>query len=87
MRIFLLILLLPVTQLFSQELNCKVTVNFEGLQVNNRELLVDFGNIIESYVNNTQFTGEAWDGQKLIVILQFSLQMLPVKLSTLHRLY
>lgn len=65
MRIFLLMFLLPVIQLFSQELNCKVTVNYEGLQVNNRELLVDFGNIIESYVNNTQFTGEAWDGQKI----------------------
>ncbi len=49
----------------AQELNCKVTVNYEGLPALNRELLTDFASVIETYVNNTQFTGESWDGQKI----------------------
>ncbi len=49
----------------AQELNCKVTVNYEGLPALNRELLTDFANVIETYLNNTQFTGESWDGQKI----------------------
>lgn len=62
---FLVVLLLPLAGIFSQELNSTVTVNFEGLAVNYREKLVDFAGIIESYINTTQFTGEAWDGQKI----------------------
>ena len=65
MRIFLISIILPLTISFAQELNCTVTVNYEGLAVNNRELLVDFENIIESYLNTTQFTNEAWEGQKI----------------------
>lgn len=62
---FLILLYLPLASLLSQELNSTVTVNFEGLAVNYREKLVDFAGIIESYINTTQFTGEAWDGQKI----------------------
>lgn len=50
---------------FAQELNCKVTVNYEGLPALNRELLTDFASVIESYMNTTQFTGESWDGQRI----------------------
>ncbi|HMN49807.1 MAG TPA: DUF4835 family protein [Ignavibacteriaceae bacterium] len=50
---------------FSQELNCKVSVNYEGLPVLNRELLTDFAGVIESYMNTTQFTSETWKGQKI----------------------
>jgi len=64
-RNLFILLLIPFTISFSQELNCNVTVNFEGLSVENRELLVDFAGVIESYMNTTQFTGEAWDGQKI----------------------
>jgi len=64
-RIFLTLVLIPFTFSFSQELNCLVTVNYEGLSVENRERLVDFSGIIESYMNTTQFTGEAWEGQKI----------------------
>jgi hypothetical protein len=42
----------------AQELNCKVEVNFQNLPVNNRELLTDFGGIIESYLNTTRYTNE-----------------------------
>ena len=65
MRIFLILFLIPLTFSFSQELNCNVTVNYEGLSVENRERLVDFDGVIESYMNTTQFTGEAWDGMKI----------------------
>lgn len=61
--IFLFIIFTNISN--AQELNCKVTVNYEGLPVLNRELLTDFANVIETYLNNTQFTGESWDGQKI----------------------
>jgi len=65
LRIFLILVLIPFTLSFTQELNCTVTVNYEGLSVENRERLVDFRDVIEAYMNTTQFTGEAWDGQKI----------------------
>ena len=65
MRIFLILFLIPLTFSFSQELNCRVTVNYEGLSVENRERLVDFSGVIESYMNTTQFTGQAWKGIKI----------------------
>jgi hypothetical protein len=65
MRIFLILFLIPLTFSFSQELNCKVTVNYEGLSVENREKLINFSGVIESYMNTTQFTGQAWDGLKI----------------------
>lgn len=48
----------------AQELNCRVTINYEGLPINNRELLAGFANAVESYMNTTQFTPSAW-GQKI----------------------
>jgi len=61
----LFILLIPFIGILPQELNCNVTVNYEGLGVNYREKLADFAGVIENYMNTTQFTGEAWDGQKI----------------------
>jgi len=49
----------------AQELNCRVDVNYESLPVNNRELLSDFANVIENYMNTTRFTIESWDGEKI----------------------
>lgn len=65
MRTLLFFILLPLSISFSQELNCTVTANYEGLSVENRELLVDFAGVIESYLNTTQFTGTQWKGQKI----------------------
>lgn len=61
--IFLLLLIHQIS--FAQELNCKIIVNYESLPVLNRELLANFSNVIESYMNTTQFTGSSWDGQKI----------------------
>ena len=44
---------------FAQELNCNVQVNYEKLPINNRELLQDFANEIEAYMNTTRFTDMA----------------------------
>lgn len=50
---------------FAQELNCRVTVNYESLPVVNRELLVDFAVMIEDYMNKTRFTQTEWQGGKI----------------------
>ncbi len=49
----------------AQELNCRVTVNYEGLPVANRENLVPFASMIEEYMNKTRFTENTWDGDKI----------------------
>lgn len=45
----------------AQELNCKVEVNYQNLPVNNRELLTEFGAVIESYLNNTRYTDQDYN--------------------------
>lgn len=64
MKILVIFLFVCVSHLSAQELNCRVTVNFENLEVKNRELLVDFASVVESYMNNNKFT-EGWDGAKI----------------------
>jgi hypothetical protein len=64
MKIIIVFLALSAAGL-AQELNCRVEVNFESLPVNNRELLADFANVIETYMNTTRFTTENWDGEKI----------------------
>lgn len=63
-NIFLFIIILSSLN-FAQELNCTVIVNYENVAVNYRELLADFSNQIENYMNTTQFTNEPWEGQKI----------------------
>lgn len=65
MKKYLLIFFIFSAINFAQELNCNVEVNFESVPVNNRELLADFGNVIEAYMNTTRFTNENWDGEKI----------------------
>lgn len=62
-KLFLVLLVLSSIN-FAQELNCRVSVNYESLPVNNRELLAGFSNAIEAYMNTTQFTGSSW-GEKI----------------------
>lgn len=64
MKTIILFVVLSITS-FAQELNCRVDVNYESLSVNNRELLADFANVVESYMNTTRFTTEIWDGAKI----------------------
>lgn len=57
--------ILLLNNLLAQELNCRVTVNYEKLPINNREILADFGSLLEDYLNKTQFTNEPFDGEKI----------------------
>lgn len=50
---------------FSQELDAKVTINVEQLELPYRDKLNSFKNDIESYLNNTKFSGQPWDGNKI----------------------
>ena len=50
---------------YSQELNCNVIVNYQNVPVKNRDLLVDFKNVVENYMNTTRFTNVNWDGDKI----------------------
>src|SRR5690606_37494153 len=63
LKIILLCLTLTAF-VYAQELNCKVTVNYESLPVVNRELLVDFARIVEDYLNKTRFT-DNWQYEKV----------------------
>ncbi len=65
MKTVFLILVFISPYLYSQELNCNVIVNFQNVPVQNRELLVDFKNVVENYVNTTRFTDISWDGDKI----------------------
>jgi hypothetical protein len=65
MKFFALILLLTSSLTYSQELNCNIVVNYEGLPVVNRELLRDFAPVIEDYMNRTRFTSDEWQGPKI----------------------
>jgi hypothetical protein len=65
MKTVFLILVLMYPYLYSQELNCNVIVNFQNVPVKNRELLADFKNVVENYMNTTRFTNINWDGDKI----------------------
>ena len=59
-------LLLFVTPLLiSQELSCTVTINIESIQSAQRGYLRTFAQDIERYMNNTRFTNEDLDGEKI----------------------
>lgn len=64
MKALVFFILIFASSLQSQELNCRVIVNFESIPVNNRELLTNFAQSIEDYLNKTRFT-DKWDGDKI----------------------
>jgi hypothetical protein len=59
-----LILSLPAF-ILSQELEATVEINYEQLQVAARERLDNFKNQVQDYLNNTKFTQQAWEGEKI----------------------
>ena len=65
MKSILTFLFLFTSLLYSQELNCTVSVNTESLPVESRDLLSGFGDAIESYMNQTRFTDDTWDYPKI----------------------
>lgn len=65
MKYLLCFLLLFPVLLFSQELDATVSINTEKLTTQNRDLLIGFENALEEYLNNTRFTGNAWQGGRI----------------------
>lgn len=63
-KIFLLILLMPAV-IISQELSAKVTINVEQLPTKYKEKLVNFEQDVTAYINNTRFTGQNWEWDKI----------------------
>ncbi|MFH1194465.1 MAG: DUF4835 family protein [bacterium] len=63
-KIIFLLLFVPVV-IISQELNAKVTLNIEQLPTKYKEKLVLFEQQIAEYINNTRFTGENWEWDKI----------------------
>jgi hypothetical protein len=63
-NLIIIFFLLISTISFSQELECTVSVNYEGLPANNRGLLSDFGQVVQDYINMTHFTDD-WVGPKI----------------------
>ena len=63
-KLIIIIFLFVSSFSFAQELECIVTVNYESLPINNRALLEGFGQIVQDYMNKTQFT-DNWAGPKI----------------------
>lgn len=62
--ITLLFILLPA-YLFAQELEATVKVNYESLPTTNKDLLGNFAQEIQDYLNNNRFSGQTWEGSKI----------------------
>jgi len=50
---------------FAQELNAKVTVNYEQLENASKDKLENFGQEVEDYLNNNKFAGDNWEGDPI----------------------
>lgn len=49
----------------AQELNAKVTVNYEQLETASKDRLESFGRYVEDYLNNNKFAGDVWEGDPI----------------------
>ncbi|MEK6565954.1 MAG: DUF4835 family protein, partial [Bacteroidota bacterium] len=68
LRLLLLIavlLIVSVTDGNAQELNCDVTVNLENIPSGQRDFLRNFESDVERYLNNTRFTSEDLQGERI----------------------
>lgn len=71
--LFLALLFITTSLLVAQELNCTVTIHTESIQPSQRDYLRNFSSDIERYMNNTHFTNEDLDGEKILCNLDISL--------------
>jgi len=62
--IFTLLLLVPFL-IYSQELDCTVTVNYEQLDNASKDKVVNFAHDIQNYLNTTKFSGSDWNWEKI----------------------
>jgi len=69
-KLIFILLLIPFRMIFAQEIAAKVTVNFESLQTEYREKLVNFASQVEDYINKNKWTDLKWEGPKIPVSIQ-----------------
>jgi hypothetical protein len=62
---FCIVLSFAAAPLLSQELNCTVTTDITSIQSAQRGYLRTFAQDIERYMNNTRFTNEDLDGERI----------------------
>ncbi len=67
MKYFLFVITILFSTEFSvaQELSARVFVNYEKLETASKERLEDFAKVIEDYLNQNKFTGDAWEGEPI----------------------
>ncbi len=63
-RLIIAFLLIPAF-LFAQELDAKVTVNFDKLPNTYKDKLADFAQQVQTYLNSNRYTEEDWEGDKI----------------------
>jgi len=68
--ISILLVVFSLNNSYSQEIAAKVSVNFESLQTEYREKLVNFASQIEDYINKNKWTDIRWEGPKIPVTFQ-----------------
>jgi hypothetical protein len=70
--LFFILLVVATPFLVSQELNCSVTIHTESIQSAQLGYLRSFTQDIERYMNNTRFSNEDLDGEKIQCSLDIS---------------
>jgi hypothetical protein len=70
--LFFILLVVESPFLISQELNCSVTIHTESIQSAQLGYLRSFSQDIERYMNNTRFSNEDLDGEKIQCSLDIS---------------
>lgn len=51
----------------AQEIKATVTVNYDQLPIDKREEITTMKDDLENYINNTSYTGEEWEGERIPV--------------------
>ena len=65
MRIIIVFFLFPIIT-FSQELNCKVSVNYSSIPSANREMFNSMRQSIYEFMNNTNWTNDIFENEERI---------------------
>lgn len=85
-KIILAIFLLSSQLSIAQEIAAKVTVNFEALQIEYREKLINFATQIEDYINKNKWTDIKWEGPKSPFQFKFISEAVIHQIVILHKL-
>ena len=65
MKFIIAVILAFSTIAFSQELNCKVSLNLDNIPISNRDLLSGFDRAVSDYMNKTRFSNSDWQNDRI----------------------